>query len=183
VAIRPGGSARGLEISAGYEDLLGPWEYVQKSSSLDGSGPLRTQVFEQRHRIGLDVRYDVLRLIKKGLPVHLSPMLGLAFVKVDSDLYGSLLFGGGGGGILAVDLDPRTSVDGSFSVTRGFVSEGGERSLYGSITGLWNWGAGVSLGATDWSRIRLGYVGEALDRQATTRFTHGARLSFTVSFL
>lgn len=183
VAFRPGGAARGLEIAVGWEDMLGPWEYAQKNPSLDGQGALRTPVFEQRNRIGLDVRYDVLRLVKKGLPIHLSPMLGLAFVKVDSQAYGSLLFGGGGGGILGVDLDPRTTVDGSFSVTRGFVSEGGERSLFGSITGLWSWGAGVSLGATDWSKIRLGYVGEALDRQATTRFTHGARLSFTVSFL
>lgn len=183
LAVRPDGAARGLEITAGYDDLLGPWEYVQKNPSLDGTGPSRTPDFEQRHRIGLDVRYDVLRLVRKGLPVHVSPMLGLAFVKVDSTVYSSLLFGGGGGGVVAVDLDPRTTIDGSFSVIRGFVSDGGQRALFGAITGLWSWGAGVSLGATDWSRIRLGYVGEALDRQATTRFTHGARLSFTVSFL
>ncbi len=93
------------------------------------------------------------------------------------------MFGGGGGVALAVDLDPRTIVDASFAVVRGFVSGGGEGSLFGSVTGVWSWGAGVSMGATEWSRIRLGYVGEALDRESTTRFTNGARLSFLVSFL
>ncbi len=183
VALRLGGSARGLEITAGYDDLLGPWEYLQKNPALDGGGPARAAAFEQRHRIGLDVRYDVLRLIRKGLPVHLSPLLDLAFVRVDSAVYSSYLFGGGGGGVLAVDLDPRTTVDASFSMARGFVNGGGEGSLFGPITGIWSWGAGVSLGASDWSRFRAGYVGEALDRQASTRFSHGARLSFVVSFL
>lgn len=183
LAFQPSGGARGLVIAAGYEDLLGSWDYVQKSSALDGSGPLHTADFEQRHRAYLDVRYDLLRLIKKGLPVHLSPQLGLGLVKVDSSVYNSFLFGGGGGGVLAVDVDPRTTLDLAFSVTRGFMASGGERSLYGGVTGLFDWGAGVSLGATDWSRIRLGYVGEALDREHTTRLTHGARLSFTVSFL
>ncbi len=183
VAFRPDGGARGLEIAVGYDDLLGPWEYLQKNPALDGSGPSRAQAFEQRHRIGLDVRYDVLRLIRKGLPVHLSPLLDLAFVRVDSPVYTSFLFGGGGGGALAVDLDPRTTLDASFSMARGFVSEGGEGSMFGPITGIWNWGAGVSLGASEWSRFRAGYVGEALDRQASTRFSHGARLSFVVSFL
>ncbi|MFO0586052.1 MAG: hypothetical protein U0441_00865 [Polyangiaceae bacterium] len=183
LAIQPSGGARGLVIAAGYEDLLGSWDYVQKSSALDGSGPLHTSDFEQRHRAYLDVRYDVLRLIKKGLPIHLSPQLGLGLVKVDSSVYNSFMFGGGGGGLLAVDVDPRTTIDLAFSVTRGFMGSGGERSLYGGVTGLFDWGAGVSLGATDWSRIRLGYVGEALDREHTTRLTHGARLSFTVSFL
>ena len=183
VAFRPGGSLRGLEIAAGYEDLVGPWEYLQKNPSLEGGGAARAQVTEQRHLIGLDVRYDVLRLIRKGLPVHASPLLGLAFVSIDSPVYRSTMFGGGGGVALAVDLDPRTIVDASFAVVRGFVSGGGEGSLFGSVTGVWSWGTGVSMGATEWSRIRLGYVGEALDRQATTRFTNGARLSFLVSFL
>ncbi|MBK8256749.1 MAG: hypothetical protein IPK82_29265 [Polyangiaceae bacterium] len=183
VALRLGGALRGLEIQAGYDNLLGNWEYIQKNPSLDGSGPQRAEAFEQRHRIALDVRYDVLRLIKKGLPIHLSPMLGLAFVRVDSSLFGSQMFGGGGGATVVAELDPRTAVDASFSVLRGFTGEGGEATLFGSITGLWNWGAGASIGATDWSRVRLGYVGEALDRQATTRFAHGVRLSLTVSFL
>lgn len=183
VAFRPGGSVRGLEIAAAYDDLVGPWEYLQKNPSLEGGGAARAQVTEQRHLIGLDVRYDVLRLIRKGLPVHASPLLGLAFVSIDSPVYRSAMFGGGGGVALAVDLDARTIVDASFAVVRGFVGGGGEGSLYGSVTGLWSWGSGVSMGATEWSRVRLGYVGEALDRQATTRFTHGARLSFLVSFL
>jgi hypothetical protein len=183
VALRPGGAARGLEIAVGYDDLLGPWDYLQKNPALDGGGPARAHAFEQRHRIGLDVRYDVLRLVRKGLPVHLSPLLDLAFVRVDSPVYSSQLFGGGGGGALAVDLGPSATVDASFSMARGFFSEGGGGSLFGPITGIWSWGAGLSLGAGEWARFRAGYVGEALDRQASTRFSHGARLSFVVSFL
>ncbi len=183
LSFRPAGSLRGLEIKASYDDFMGTWNYLQKSPSQDGAGASSANVFEQRHRIGLDVRYDVLRLIKKGLPLHVSPLLELAFVSVDSPIYRSTMFGGGGGGAIAWDVDSRTTVDASFSVVRGFVSGGGEGSVFGSVTGLFSWGAGVSLGATEWSRIRLGYVGEALDRQSTTRFTNGARLSFLVSFL
>ena len=79
----------------------------------------------------------------------------------------------------AVEIAKSSGTD----VPRGFVNGGGEGSLFGPFAGIWSWGAGVSLGAGDLSRFREGYVGEALDRQASTRFSHGARLSFVVSFL
>lgn len=183
LAYRPAGAAIGLEIAATYTDALGTWQYTLKTPDLTGTRAAQASTFEQDHRIDLLVRYDVLRRATKGGPVQLSPFVDVTYLGADSPIYKSMLVGGGGGLAFGVDLGTRTTIDASFGVVRGFFSNGGENVLLGPVKGAWNWGGGVSLGATDWSRIRLGYVGEALDQGFATRLSHGAELGFRLSFL
>ena len=166
-----------LEIEGAYHGSFGGWS--SRVPAVTG-GTTLVDADERIHRGDLGVRYDVLRTV--DAPVRLEPYAGGAYQEVNSTVWTSKFFGGGGGLRFGYDPDPRVSLDFSGGIFGGADFADNTNAVLGKVGSIWQWSAGVAVNASDHVRVKLAYIGEDLERKASHRLSNGALLSFELGF-
>jgi hypothetical protein len=169
--------AKALELEARYQGTFGGWGYLMRAA--DGGATIVKQD-ERIHRADLGTRYDVLRTL--DLPIRLEPYAGIAYQGINSAVFSSHLFGGAGALRFSYDPDPRLALDMSGGIAGGFDMSADKNTVLGRVLAIWNWSAGVAMGPSEHTRVKLMYLGELMTRAHSNRLSNGALIAFELSF-
>ena len=131
-------SLAAMEIEGGYRGIFGGGKYLVPAAE---GGTEDIEADERMHRGHLGLRYDVLRTV--DVPLHLEPYAGVAYNEINSKVYTSKFFGGGGGLRFGYEPDPRVAIDMSGGILGGGDFGKTTNDVLGPVKPIWEWGAGV----------------------------------------
>ena len=155
--------------------------YSGVQRGLDGSGPARSDLDEQRLDALLASGYDFgPMLVKSGRLVAL-PLLGVHSLSLRNGAFPSDLVGADLGGRVRWSLSPGVALSGSFGWTYNLLSAA-SASFVGAPKSHIGVQAGLSLPLQGGYSLELAYRGDFLAFKTDLRASHGATLGFHSSF-
>lgn len=170
-----------VPILAGVDERFSHQAYASRQRGLEGQGPARVDLDEQRLDVKLVSGYDFgPRMLKSGRLVAL-PMLGVHYLGLRNGAFPADLFGVDVMGRVRYSLSPGVSLSSGIGWTYNLLSPtstsfvGAPKSHIGIEAGLW-------LPLQGSFALELAYRGDFLAFKTDLRASHGATLGFHSSF-
>lgn len=168
-----------IEIQGRYQLSVQQFTYQFLSTSGPFGPPSQASDVEVFQRGDLAVR----GLFVVGDIFHVTPELGLGYLRLGSSVYSSQMFGGGGGLSLGLDVVPQLTLEGQLRILAGFVGSESVPSSNGTMVSSWGWGGGARFHMHRRGSLTIGYFAESLEQKFGARLSHGALATVTFSVL